>query len=1046
MTIATIVHQSQMPMSARVVAVLLGVLILPVSAVEFRYVLSEPARVTLVVEDAQGNRVRNLVADAPRAAGECAEAWDGYNDAGEPCPPGDYRWRGLAHGGIESRYLGAFYSPGDPPWRTTSRGIVWNISAIGAGGWLSDHEPPLCVAAGGDEVFVGAAMAEAGCSMIRVDARTGRKVWGTSMVALGGASAFAREEETLFIASEGGWSKDKFQIVRLDLDTYGFVPNPDAVAKKRGGANIHQQRASAFVVERQSEFSGIRGMALTPEEIVVSLADKGGRIVFFSRETAEFTREIPLPGAGQLARAPDGALWAACSNGVAKTQSSECVSAPLRLCVENPRGLAIDSEGNFYVSDVAANRQCVEVFSPDGAHLRTIGHPGGRHEGMFDPLSMGEPASLCIDSQGFLWVAEHDLRPKRVSVWSAETGELVRDYVGTPYYGGGGSLDSEGRFAYYDGMRFALAPDLSGATLDAILYRPEEHSEVPADVSGRHRKGAPSTVRQWRGCTLLVSDSGYQCKPFIGEVVGDRFVPRIALGDLARTNAAGKAETIGVRLWQNGETFECVGPRAAMMWSARLGPDMEMILRIPSPKSAWQTDALAILRPDEALRYDFARMQRLELPDLLRGMVFSAAITPDGEAIVVNAGRNRDRGANVIAALSATDGRILWSYPNPYPSNGHNSPLPATGELRHTCGFEGWAEIPGGSGGNALTFVFQLNGNKGTRYLFTADGLFLSELFGDQRLAPSQHALHEVKRGDMLSGHSLGDECFGGWFGAGGGGPPLQIVGKSSLSICEVVGLETVRLEGGPLTLAKSPPARNTMPLAEQGPVAVMDCGGFGFQRDWQKAVVRAFPEDKVAEAAFGVSRSGGAPGPLRLWVKVRDASPWVNGGGDPETPFKTGDCIDLRWAANPAADPKRRAPAPGDIRLLFAPGPDGAITAVRHTFSDPSVPEEARRSFSSPTGTAWVDRVETVEVRARVERTKDGYEFTADIPWGVLGEKGMPAHGETRRVDAGVLFGDADDGATVRRAYLFDRQSQVVSDLPSEVRVCPANWGAVQF
>lgn len=89
---------------------------------------------------------------------------------------------------------------------------------------------------------------------------------------------------------------------------------------------------------------------------------------------------------------------------------------------------------------------------------------------------------------------------------------------------------------------------------------------------------------------------------------------------------------------------------------------------------------------------------------------------------------------------------------------------------------------------------------------------------------------------------------------------------------------------------------------------------------------------------------------------------------------------------------------------------------------------------------------LETVEVRARVERTKDGYEFTADIPWGVLGEKGMPAHGETRRVDAGVLFGDADGGATVRRAYLFDRESQVVSDLPSEVRVCPANWGAVQF
>lgn len=1008
--------------------------------------LDSPGFATIVVEDAAtGKRVRNLMSAEPLAMGTHEIAWDGYDDAGEPCPAGEYRWRGLTHGVIESRYLGSFYSPGDPPWRTTSRGTIWNISAIGAGGWLSDHEPPLCVAAGGDEVFVGAAMAEAGCSMIRVDARTGRKVWGTSMVALGGASAFAREEEKLFIASEGGWSKDKFQIVRLDLDTYGFVPNPDAVAKKRGGANIHQQRASAFVVERQSEFSGIRGMALTPEEIVLSLADKGGRIVCFSRETAEFMREIPLPGAGQLATAPDGAIWAACSNGVVRviktTEYTEHADNKpsvhsVSSVVDNPRGLAIGPDGTFYVSDVAPFRQCVEVFAPDGAHIRTIGTAGGRHEGMFEPTAMGNPVSLCIDAKGLLWVAENDFRPKRVSVWNPRMGELVRDYVGTPYYGGGGSLDHEGRFAYYDGMRFALAPDLSGATLDAILYRPEEHPEVPGVISERHRKGAPSTVRRWRGRTLLVSDSGYQCKPFIGEVVGDRLVPRVALGNLVRTNAAGKAETAGVKLWQDGETFECVGPRAAMMWSARLGPDMEMILRIPSPKSDWQTDALSILRPDEALRYDFARMQRLELPDPLRGMLFSASMTPDGAAIVVNAGRSQDRGENVIAAISAADGRLLWSYPNPYPSNGHNSPLPATGELRHTCGFEGWANG-----------VFQLNGNKGTRYLFTSDGLFLAELFGDIRLAPSQHALHEVKRGDMLSGHSLGDECFGGWFGAGGGGQSLQIVGKNSLSMCEVSGLETLRsLAGGPLVLAESPPRRNVLPQTEQGPVAVMDCGGFGFQRDWQKAVVRAFPEDNVAEAAFGVSRSGGAPGPLRLWVKVRDASPWVNGGDDPETPFKTGDCIDLRWAANPAADPKRRAPAPGDIRLLFAPGPDGAITAVRHTFSDPSVPEKARRSFSSPTGTAWVDRVETIEVRARVEKTKDGYEFTADIPWDVLGEKGMPAHGETRRIDAGVLFGDADGGATVRRAYLFDRQSQVVSDLPSEVRVCPANWSEVQF
>ena len=242
-------------------------------ASEISYTLPEAANVTIVVEDAQGRRVRNLVADAPREEGKNVETWDGYDDAGNPCAAGEYRWRGLMHGKIESRYAGSFYSPGDPPWRTMSQSHRYNINFTGAGGWLSDHCPPLCVAASGGDVFVGAQMAEAGCAIIRVDAATGSKIWGTSMVALTGASAFARDGDTLFIAGEGGWSKNKLSVIRLDLDTYGFVPNPDDVAKKRGGANIHQQRSSAFAVEKQSDFSDIRGMALTPDEIVVSLAD-----------------------------------------------------------------------------------------------------------------------------------------------------------------------------------------------------------------------------------------------------------------------------------------------------------------------------------------------------------------------------------------------------------------------------------------------------------------------------------------------------------------------------------------------------------------------------------------------------------------------------------------------------------------------------------------------------------------------------------------------------------------------------------------------------
>jgi hypothetical protein len=100
--------------------------------------------VTVVIEDAEGNRVRNLVAETRLPAGENTVWWDGYDD-GEwdrdhnlvrhRVRPGTYRVRGLAHDGIRMRYEFSVYSPGTPPWKTRD----------GSGGWLADHSPPADV-------------------------------------------------------------------------------------------------------------------------------------------------------------------------------------------------------------------------------------------------------------------------------------------------------------------------------------------------------------------------------------------------------------------------------------------------------------------------------------------------------------------------------------------------------------------------------------------------------------------------------------------------------------------------------------------------------------------------------------------------------------------------------------------------------------------------------------------------------------------------------------------------------------------------------------
>src|SRR5690242_16258652 len=50
--------------------------------IPIRFTLAEPGFVTLVIEDASGKRVRNLVSEAPFPAGENTAWWDGLDDLG----------------------------------------------------------------------------------------------------------------------------------------------------------------------------------------------------------------------------------------------------------------------------------------------------------------------------------------------------------------------------------------------------------------------------------------------------------------------------------------------------------------------------------------------------------------------------------------------------------------------------------------------------------------------------------------------------------------------------------------------------------------------------------------------------------------------------------------------------------------------------------------------------------------------------------------------------------------------------------------------------
>ena len=165
---------------------------------------------TLVIDDENGKRVRNLVSHArvndflvqnEKGQQIVEVAWDGRADGpwhperklflGDYVKNGKYTVRGLTHSGVGVTHAGSFYNPGDPPWPT----------ADGKGGWLSDHAPPTALAAvpksakSKVKVFIGSQLFECGCSFIGLD-DDGRKIWRWTR---GGAPQIAANDSHVFI-------------------------------------------------------------------------------------------------------------------------------------------------------------------------------------------------------------------------------------------------------------------------------------------------------------------------------------------------------------------------------------------------------------------------------------------------------------------------------------------------------------------------------------------------------------------------------------------------------------------------------------------------------------------------------------------------------------------------------------------------------------------------------------------------------------------------------------------------------------------------------
>ncbi len=990
--------------------------------VALEYAMPFDGFVTLVIDDGQGRRVRNLIGMAPRGTGSRTDYWDCTDEEGRLVPPGTYRFRGLLHPGIHPVYVATYGTPGVPPWDT----------ADGTGAWLSDHCPPRAVAAAGDMVVLGAERAESGSSLIGVDL-DGRKQWGDS--GLVGTSALAADDRYVYVLLNA-WDVPP-ALSRVELATGSYAPFATAAGP----------RLKVPLVKEGEKPPWIPGIAVGGDRIAVPL----GRVLrFFDKRTAAAVGELPVPDMGCVAGDAAGTFHVWTEGRIAKVVDGRLRPFITADLPEWADAMAVDGAGQVYLADRKA--QQVKVYGKDGTFVRAIGRAGGRpRTGPWQSDGLLNPLGMAVDSQGRLWVAEEDASPKRVSVWGPD-GRLVRDFVGPTGYGGtGANADpADPTRVFGSGCEFRLDRRTNRAQVVAALgpvagrLMTMQGREYIAGKNGRLYLRQGDTLRPVAamGNTCIKDLKDVQDIPLPPAPEGTHGYASISFiwSDLNGDGTPQPQEVVSGSRWSGwkdlkypvgvsgyfgghwlDEQFDLYG-LAGESFGAQ-GGRPTMVTKIPL--KGWT--------PGGAPVWDVAAQQVLIDGGKVQGCLY---LPGEGQVIA---------GAPITCVRD--DGTVWWTYRDNWAGvhASHNAPIPdRDDQLIGTLGCIGQVRTP-------LATVFGMHSNMGRLYLMTTDGLFVASIFRDCRLGGEAWP-NEARPGAPLGGVTMGSEWFGGHlFQYQKSRECFLIAGFTAYNLIRLDGLDALQaIPGGGLTVTAAD-RRAAEAMAQQRAAKAAATNELVISRAKAAPAVDGkldeFPNDAFVEWSSG-------PYKIRAALAVDDANlylaydvsgddnPMVNRGKDVKQLFVTGDSVDLQVGADPAADPTRTEAAVGDLRLLISVFEDKPVAVLyRWTVKEGREPV----TFTCPWRSHTLDRVDVVkEAAVHVARRDRGYVVEAGVPLAVLGF--APRTGETYRLDLGAIFSDAKGDNRAARVYWSNKATGLVSDVPGEIMATPNLWGRARL
>ncbi len=998
-------------------------------------------RFTIVIEDIDGNRIRNLAGDFQVHDYMVAEddesltvqvQWDGKNDQGQLVKPAQYKVRGLTHKGIGAEYELCYYNPGTPPWNT----------ADGKGGWGGDHVPPQCVATAGQWVFLSWEVAEGGSGTLALGA-DGRKKWGEKR----GANYLAANNQYVYGIKAHGQEPQKFCRYAMEDGSY----RPYTIDGREQSVDLKLQDILPSNVGKVVAFDANQNTLL--------FGTSKGQLLSFDAESLKIIktyslgviRSLDINDHDQCLANLDGNLFTIDM----QTGSTTLLQLP---SVEKAGCIAWDHDGNVLVFDEGKDLQ-IKAFSLQGQPVYTCGRKGGRLlRGHYDKEGLLSVNSMSVDHKGNIWIVEKGEDPRRIAVWGRD-GKLVRDLLGNTGYAATGSYMNKQNpnVACVGSLQFRLNRQARTAELSEILWvpRPEKNEAFPLWSKPHHFSNPDFLQSNASGNDqTYLYHNGIYCRYHAIHMKRNGCWQPVAviaqleelknqLPNLPWPDAHKSTLVFWNDLNKNGavefEECEITDQRKSLVanWTHTIGKDLSIF-----------TSGMARFTPvrftdDGAPVYSVKSLNRYD-----RKQVGSFAPVFEDNLLIV-AGTNHYPKPCQILGMDIDTAKIRWTYPNPYPGvhGSHRAPMPRAGLLigpLKICGIDKVNDQVGR--------VFMMRGNLGQDFYMTDDGLFIGSMFRDVRMpGPSLPVKEAELVGMPMETFSVGGEPFNGWFGKHSDGVFRMLCGisRQSAMVCRINGLETIRRFDAPSVdlsasvLAEADQFNRTCKTSDTVSrdyiVKKVDIDLYQSPDAWRTVEPMHVGREGTSEKAD--VRLAYDNQYLYLRYDVTDQSPWINQGKDHTRLFKTGDCVDFYLSA--LKQEKHDQPALGDQRVVIAQYNHKPTAVLMQVQSYGPV-----KGQSVTYQTNWSRVIENVAIlnqaKVDVEQNPNGYVVTARLKLQDLGLTAL--QGKTLRGDVGMISSDESGITNVARACWSNTQTNLVNDEPFEAWLYPANWGTFRF